>query len=73
MMHEIYPGKSESGANGLFDTIGTTLSWDRRHKMIKVTINLQMSLSIVAVVAFPMKSGIIFMQKQATSRKNKNV
>lgn len=49
MMHEIYPGESESGANGLFDTIGTTLSWDRRHKMIKITINLRMSLSVVAV------------------------
>lgn len=60
MIHEVYPGESESGANGLcnapkslhgelLDAIGTTLSWDRRHKMIKIAINLRMSLSVVAV------------------------
>lgn len=59
MIHEVYPGESESGANGLYampkslhgellDAIATTLSWDRRHKTIKVTINLRMSLSVVA-------------------------
>ena len=81
-MYEIYAGERESGVNELFATpkslhesFSTRLEQHCNKiediKRSRSRIICEYHCPSLLEVAFPMKSGIIFMQKQATSSKNK--